>query len=493
MRSSEGVRTVAEASAVQQRVRSAGFVLGPLLAAAVYGMLPDAYAGPTGAPVAFGAAGRATAAVGAWMAVWWMTEAIPIYATALMPLALLPLLGATSMRAAAAPYGHELIFLFLGGFVLALALQRWGLDRRISLHVLQRVADRPRAIIGAFMGVTALLSMWVSNTATAVMMLPIAVGVIEASDPDVGFERGLLLGIAYAASIGGIGTLVGTPPNLFLASYASESLGVEIGFARWMGIGVPLVAIFLPIAWVLLTRVLHRVEVRRIEGGSEHARDALLAMGPMTRPEWTVLAVFLATATLWMTRPLLPFEGLTDPGIAILAALSLFVIPADRRPGVRVMSWETAVQLPWGILVLFGGGLSLAAAIRDNGVGELLGASVAGWSGLPPLLLVAAVVALVIFLTEITSNTATAATLLPILGGLAPGLGVPPLLLVVPAAVAASCAFMLPVATPPNAVVFASQRITVLQMARAGLWLNLVGIVLITGLGYTLALRLLSP
>lgn len=481
------------ASGAQRRLRRAGLVLGPLLAAAVHWLLPDSYAGRNGLPVPFTDAGHATTAVAVWMAIWWMTEAIPIYATALIPLGLLPLLGATSMKAAAAPYGHELIFLFMGGFILALALQRWSLDRRISLLVLKRVGDRPHAVVGAFMLVTAGLSMWVSNTATSMMMLPIALGVIETSRRDPGFETSLLLGIAYAASIGGIGTLVGTPPNLFLASYASDDLGIEIGFARWMAIGVPLTGIFLPIAWLLLTRVLHPIRVRRIEGARRHASEALAELGPMTRAEWSVLVVFATTATLWITRPLLPVPGLSDPGIAILAALSLFLIPVDRRAGVFVMSWETAVTLPWGILVLFGGGLSLAAAIRVNGVGELLGASVAGFAGLPPILLVAAVVTLVIFLTEITSNTATAATLVPIFAGLAPGLGIDPLLLIVPAAVAASCAFMLPVATPPNAVVFGSGRVTLPQMARTGLWLNGIGILLITGLCYALVIPLLGP
>jgi sodium-dependent dicarboxylate transporter 2/3/5 len=469
-----------------------GVVLGPALALATYWLLPDSYATGGSEPVAFSEAGRATAAIAVWMAAWWMTEAIPIYATALMPLGFLPLLRATPIKAAASPYGHELIFLFMGGFILALAMQRWRLDRRISLVVLQWVGDRPEAIVGAFMLVTAGLSMWVSNTATAVMMLPIALGVIDASDSDEGFGIGLLLGIAYAASIGGIGTLVGTPPNLFLASYASESLGVEIGFARWMGVGVPLVVVFLPIAWLLLTRVLHPIRVRSVEGGRRHAREALEALGPISRAEWTVMAVFGVTATLWVTRPLLPLPGLTDPGIAILAALALFVIPVDRSQGVFVMNWETAVKLPWGILLLFGGGLSLAAAIRVNGVGELLGSSVAGWDSLSPLLLMGCVVTLMIFLTEITSNTATAATLLPILGGLAPGLGVDPLLLVVPAAVAASCAFMLPVATPPNAIVFGSERIRLPQMARTGIWLNLIGIVVITGLCYALVIPLLG-
>lgn len=475
---------------------------GPALVVAAWLGLPDAYVNPSGQLVPFTPAGRATAGVALWMGLWWMTEVIPLYATALLPLVLLPVLGAASMKEAAAPYGHDLIFLFLGGFILALAMQRWGLDRRISLGVLRFVGRSPHAVVGAFMGVTACLSMWVSNTATSVMMLPIALGVIEVSEADGGFERSLLLGIAYAASIGGIGTLVGTPPNLFLASYASANLGIEIGFVGWMKIGVPLVALFLPITWLLLTRVLHPIRVRSVAAGQRYAQDALQALGPMKRGEWAVLAVFAVTVALWMTLPLLrqisvggvrPLAGLTDPGIAVLAALALFVIPVEPRESVFVMSWETAVTLPWGILLLFGGGLSLAAAIQANGVGELLGASVSGFAGLPPLVVVVGVTTLMIFLTEMTSNTATAATLIPIFAGLAPGLGVAPMSLAVPAAMAASCAFMLPVATPPNAVVFASQRIPVRAMARTGLLLNLIGIVLISAISWILAGPALAP
>ncbi|MCP3984499.1 MAG: DASS family sodium-coupled anion symporter [bacterium] len=461
------------------------------------------------------AGARATAGLAVWMAIWWMTEAIPLYATALLPLAVLPFAGARTIRETAAPYAHELIFLFMGGFVLALAMQRWRLDRRIALSVLQRVGARPSRVVAGFMGLTALFSMWVSNTATTVMMLPIAVSVIalvgETSSTTPGaselapeapegraFACALLLGIAYAASIGGVGTLIGTPPNLFMASFASQELGIEIGFARWMGIGLPLVAVFLPITWWLLTRVTFPIRIRHIPGGEAVYRRAALALGPMRRAEWITLGIFLLAAMTWITRPWLsaieiggvhPLAGLSDPGIAIIAALALFVLPAGHGQGA-VMDWETAVKLPWGLLLLFGGGLSLAAALQAHGIGAFLGEQVGALADLPPLLLVGAVVSGMIFLTEITSNTATAATLVPILAGIAPGLGVEPLLLVVPATVAASCAFMLPVATPPNAVIFGSGRIQIGDMLRAGLWLNLVGIALITGLIYTLVLHL---
>lgn len=477
-----------------------GLVAGPVLAGLAYLALPTTYAGVAGDLISFGSSGRATAALAVWMAVWWMTEAIPVYATALLPLALFPTLGIATIDAAAAPYAHELIFLFMGGFVLALAMERWGLHRRIAFSVLSVVGDRASRMVGGFMFASAALSMWVSNTATAVMMLPIALSVVRLAgdDEDGRFRVALLLGVAYGCSIGGIGTLIGTPPNLFLASYARSELGVEISFVRWMAFGVPLVACFLPAAWWLLTRVLYPLGDRRIQGGREGVRHALAELGPLGRGERITMFVFAITAVSWVARPLLvglpwaPFAGLTDTGIAIVAALSLFCIPVDARQRVFAMDWETAVRLPWGVLVLFGGGLSLAAAIRHNGVGDFIGSQFANFGTLPTFVLVVAIVTLVVFLTELTSNTATTATLVPILAGLASGLGTAPMLLIVPAAVAASCAFMLPVATPPNAIVFGSGYISMFEMNRAGLLLNIVGIALITALTYALAIPALG-
>jgi sodium-dependent dicarboxylate transporter 2/3/5 len=498
-------------------VQWVGLLLAPLLAAFAYAALPEAYPSAEGEVVPFTHAGRVTVGVGVWMAVWWMTEAIPVYATALIPLALLPLFGAASSKAAAAPYGHELIFLFMGGFILALSMERWRLHRRIAFFALRFAGTRPVSIVGAFMLVSAVLSMWVSNTATAIMMLPVALSVIQLarggekaaagtqlSQEDGGvanFALCLLLGVAYGCSIGGIGTLIGTPPNLFLASYVESQLGREISFALWMGVALPLVAVFLPLTWLLLTRVLYPIELQTIEGGDSLTREAYASFGPMNAGERWTLVVFAATAGLWIFRPWIsdleiggsmPFAGLSDSAVAILAALCLFVIPVDRSRRQFVMDWETAVKLPWGLLVLFGGGLSLAAAIRHNGVGEFLGSQVSGLAGVPSVVLVLGIVTLMIFLTELTSNTATAATLIPIFAELAPALGVSPLLLVVPAAIGASCAFMLPVATPPNAIVFASGYVTIPQMSRAGVWLNLLGIVLITLLVYAVAIPMLG-
>ncbi|MGI9590570.1 MAG: SLC13 family permease [Myxococcota bacterium] len=495
-----------------------GLGAGPIVALAVAALLPDAYPSGSGEPVAFPPAGRATAAVAAWMALWWLTEAIPVYATALLPLVLLPLLGAVPMRAAAAPYAHELIFLFMGGFLIALAMERWGLHRRLALATLRLVGDRSTHVVGGFMLVTALLSMWVSNTATAIMLLPVATSVIarvarqhgaaspeaalaDRSSPVRPFALCLLLGIAYGASIGGMGTPIGTPPNVVLLTFMKSELGREVSFARWMTVALPLVAIFLPLVWLLLTRVIYPIDLPRIEGGRRVFAEALAELGPMVRAERVVLTVFLLAAVLWITRPLLigvevagiaPLAGLSDPGIAMLAALLLFVIPAERDPRRFVLDWDTAVKLPWGILVLFGGGLSLASAIRVNGVGELLASQVAGLAGTPSLLIVFAVVTLVVFLTELTSNTATTATLVPVLAALAPGLELDPVLLIVPAALAASCAFMLPVATPPNAIVFGSGLVRLPEMSRAGFWLNWLGIALITALAYAVVLPVLG-
>jgi len=486
-----------------------------LLALAFAAWLPDQYVGVDGSRVAFEPAGRTTTAVAAWMAAWWLTEAIPIQATALLPLALFPLLGALPMKVAAAPYAHPLIFLFLGGFLIAVAMDRWGLHRRLALVALRVVGERPTHMVGGFMLATALLSMWISNSATAIMMLPVATSVIELVVPQAAagaaktsgaprtrpFALALLLGVAYAASIGGIGTPIGTPPNLFLISYAEEQLGRPISFVRWMGVGMTMVALFLPATWWLLTRVLFPPGIERVEGGAAAVRGALAELGPMGRGERITLGIFGATSLLWVTRPLLqaievaghrPLAGLHDASIAMLGALALFVIPVDRRAGIFTLDWEHARRLPWGVLLLFGGGLSLAAAMQANGVGHLLGSQVGALASWPPWVLVVGTVIAIVFLTELTSNTATTATLVPILGGLAPGLGLDPMLLVVPAAMAASCAFMLPAATPPNAAIFGSGLVTIRDMSRAGFWLNWIGVVLVTVVTYAVAMPLLA-
>lgn len=496
-----------------------GLFAGPIAALITYATLPETYVDPTGEVIAFTEAGRATAAVGVWMAIWWLTEAIHISATALLPIALLPLFGARTIEEATAPYANNLIFLFMGGFMISLAMQRWNLHKRIALLTLRMVGTNPHMTVAGFMLATAVLSMWVSNTATTIMMLPIALSVIattfsQVADrelpepgrqlPDIAgknFALCLMLGIAYAASIGGVGTIIGTPPNLILVSYIRETMGIEISFFQWLLIGLPIVVIFLPLAWLLLTRVLYPIRVDRTFEGEDVIASEYAKLGPMSRGERATLVVFSCTALAWITRPLLseieiagvaPLAGLTDAGIAIIAGIALFVIPVNVKEREFVMSWDMMKNLPWGILILFGGGLSLAASVEATGVGEFLGHQVEGLRGVSVLMLVLLVAAMVVFLTELTSNTATTATLVPILAGIAPGLGIDPLMLIVPIALAASMAFMMPVATPPNAIVFGSGYITIPQMVRAGFWLNLVSIMIVTAAMFSIVVPLLG-
>lgn len=493
-----------------------GLALGPVLAVVAYALLPAAEVDEAGNIVrGLSDAGRATAAIGVLMAVWWLSEAIPLSATALLPLVLFPMTGAAPMGKAAAPYADSVIFLFLGGFILGLGMERWGLHKRIALIVVMLVGTGPKRLIGGFMLASAMISMWVNNTSTTIMMLPIALSVIglvaarhaapgtrpeDVRSPDPNFDSTLLLGIAYAASIGGVATLIGTAPNAIMKGFVERELGREIGFANWLMLGLPLVAVYLPLAWAYMTCISQPVRLKSIPGGKEMIRSEYRALGGMSRGEWTVFGVFVCTVALWLTRPLLnewgreladgasggmlaaarALQGLNDSTIAVMAALALFVIPVNAGKRVFAMDWPTAERLPWGVLLLFGGGLSLAAAITANGVDAYIGQMLGGLGHLPLWLAVLIVCTVVIFLTELTSNTAVTTAMLPILAAAAPSLGVDPMRLVVPAAVAASMAFMLPVATPPNAIVYGSGRIRIGQMARAGLGLNIIGIVLIT-------------
>jgi len=453
--------------------RNAGLFLGPvLLFAVLFAPAPDSLT-----PEAW-----RTAGVALLMAAWWITEAIPIFATALLPLALFPLLGTADIRETAAPYANPVIFLFLGGFLIAQGTQKWGLHRRLALAIVRRLGFRPARLVAGFMAATAFLSMWMSNTATAILMLPIAASVIElgGEDADAAPARNLgvclLLGIAYSASIGGIGTLVGTPPNALMAGFFAETYGVEIGFAEWMAVGVPVVAVLLPLCWVVLTRLVFPVGAAELAGGRAALAEATGRLGRLSRGEAIVAVAFCLTATAWILRPQLErlVPGVSDAGIAIFFGVSLFVVPVDFRRGEFALDWQEASKLPWEVLLLFGGGLSLAAAISSTGLAEWIGASLGGLGTLPLPLLVGLVVLVMIFLTELTSNTASTAAFLPVLASVAVALGESPVLLAVPAVVAASCAFMLPVATPPNAIVFAGGRIRIDQMARAGLALNLL-------------------
>ena len=441
------------------------------------------------------------AAVGVLMAIFWVSEALPLPATALLPLPLFPLLGVMPMKAVAAPYASPVIFLFMGGFVIALAMERWRLHERIALFVLKSVGERMDFLVGGFMLATAALSMWVSNTATTLMMLPIALSVAalhngEASGQGsagrsgaASFPAALLLSVAYGATAGGVATLVGTPPNAFLAGFMEQNYGVQIGFAQWMAMALPMSVVLLALMWWLMTRVIYKLRNHTIAGAQAIIKERVARQGNMSRGEKTVAVLFFLLALAWITRPLigkaLPGVPIDDAVIAMCAAVLAFLIPVDLRRGVFLMNWEWAKRLPFGILLLFGGGLTLASAIDKTGLAAWIGEQLGVLGGMPPILIVVAMIALLIFLTELTSNTATTAAFLPVVAALALTLGEHPLLLAVPAALAASCAFMLPVATPPNAIVFSSGHLRIAQMARAGVLLNLVAIVLITVVAYS--------
>ena len=430
-----------------------------------------------------------TAAVALLLAIFWLTEALPIAVTALLPIVLFPTLGISPVAEATAPYANPIVFLFMGGFIMALAIERCNLHRRIAMNVLIRVGAREDLQIAGFMFATALLSMWVSNTATTALMLPVALSVVprdgsgQIQPARAGFATALMLSIAYGASIGGISTLIGTPPNALFAGFMLETYQVEIGFAQWMRLGVPMSILLFGICWLLLTRVLFPVGRSELPGARAAVENELARLGPMSVAEKRVAVVFSCTALLWMTRPVLagafPALQLSDATIAIAAAVAFFVIPSGDRAGAALLTWRNAERLPWGVLLLFGGGLSLAAAVASTGLAEWIAGSLSGLGGWPVAGLILAVAVLILSLTELTSNVATTATFLPLVAALAESLGQSPVMFAIPAVLAASGAFMLPVATPPNAIVFGSGCLTIPQMVRAGFWLNVASVILI--------------
>jgi len=430
-----------------------------------------------------------TAGVVGVMAVLWMTEAIPIPVTALLPLVLFPLLGVAAVKEAAAPYANPVIYLFLGGFVLALGLQRWRLHERMAYWIIGLTGSRVSRVLAGFMAATAFVSMWINNSATTVMMLPMAVSVAGLLAARLGADErakagvglALLLGIAYAASIGGVGTLIGTAPNAFMAGFMRENYGIHIGFAEWMLVGVPFVVGGIFLTHVLLVRMCLTDRRLEVEGLREEVRGELAKLGGWTRGEVAVAAVFCLAALLWMAQPLLKprVPGLSDAVIGMAAGVVLFLIPVNWRRGEFVLAGRDLRELPFGVLLLLGGGLSMAEMIDSTGLAAWLGTWTAGWQVLPVALVVVLVTLVIIFLTELTSNTATTATFLPVVASVAAGMGQAPMVLVLPAVIAASCAFMLPVGTPPNAIVFASGLVPLSRMARVGLILNVIFSVLI--------------
>ena len=440
---------------------------------------------------------QAVLASTAWIAVWWICEAIPIPATSLLPVVLFPMTGAMSTSAVTPSYANHLVFLFMGGFMIALAMERWNLHRRIALTIIMIIGGGPKRIILGFMVATAFLSMWISNTATTMMMTPIALAVIlqfavliqrENLDVDVtlgrfSFGTALMLGIAYSASIGGVATLIGTPPNAVFAGVVKEMYDQDIGFGQWMLYGVPLAAVALVFCWYYLTNLAFKITFKELPGGRELISQELNKLGPIGKEELRVLIVFASVAFLWLVRGFLLsdiFPGMSDATIAILGALVLFAWPVNLARGKFLLDWHAVRNLPWGILILFGGGFAVAGGFSQSGLAEWIATRLTVLEGAPMLLIVCAVVTLAIFLTEITSNTATSTMLMPIMASMAIAMGLHPYALMATAALACSFAFMLPVATPPNAIVFGSGYITIPQMARAGVFMDLFGIVVIT-------------
>ena len=479
----------------RSRHQTIGLYLGPALA------LLMLLIGP---PDGLDAIAWRTAAVGVLMATWWATEALPIAVTAFLPIVLFPWFEISTIQEATAPYSNKVIYLFLGGFIVAFAMQRWNLHRRIALNVLRVAGSNGRSLIGGFMLAAALLSMWVMNTSTTMMLLPIAISIITVINKSVAtlndkerndFQHALLLGVAYGATIGGISTLVGTAPNAMLAAFMQDNYDTEIDFARWMLVGIPLSAVMLPLAWFTLTRFVFNVDFETSGEGRAELERMRLDMGSMTTPEKRVAAVFLIMALAWITRPLLAdvpgLGAIDDSGIAMAGAVALFLIASGDKSDPVLLRWEYAERLPWSVLILFGGGLSLAGAVQRTGLAEWIGLSLQTLGTLPLVLLVMVAAAMIIFLTELTSNIATTATFLPVVGAIAIEAGINPIVLTVPVTLAASCAFMLPVATPPNAIVFGSGLLSIPRMVRAGFALNLIAIVLVTAVAVGIAPRIL--
>ncbi len=467
-------------SRARSRYQDVSLILGPAVAALMLLIGP----GDVMADVAW-----KTAAMGVWMAIWWATEAVPVAVTAFLPLVCFTPLGIAEPKSAAAPYANPIIYLYLGGFMIAITMQKWQLHRRIALIILASCGTNGRSLVGGFMLVAASFSMWMTNTSTTMLLLPIVISVIAVvSDTVEGLEKQqqrnfsicLLLGTAFAATIGGMATLIGTPPNTLLAGFLQENYGIEISFARWMLIGLPFTLIMLPLAWLILTRLIYPITFQTSEETRQHLNQIRDELGSVTAAEFRIGAIFLTVVLGWMCRPwlikTLGIEGITDTGIVMTAALLLFLVPSGANKGEKLMNWSMTRDLPWSILVLFGGGLSLASAVSESGLALWLGYSLSPLGAFSIAAVVIGTAALVIFMTELTSNLATTATLLPVVAALAAELGQSPLVLSVPLALAASCAFMLPVATPPNAIVYASGKLTVPQMAKAGLALNAIGI-----------------
>lgn len=466
--------------------RKIGFVAGPLLCILIL-LLPFDIIDPAIDNVL---------AIAAWMIIWWITEAVSISVTALIPLALFPLLGVGDIKSVAQNYANPIVYLFFGGFVIALALEKVQLHKRIALSILKITGTKANGIILGFMIATALMSMWISNTASTVVMLPIAVSVIQLliddadgfTKNDRNFALSIMLGIAFSANIGGVSTLIGTPPNSVMLAFLNETYQIDIGFFQWMKMGVPFAVIMLVITYLCITRLFYPNGLGRIGGSGDIIQQELDKLGKMSRGEIIVLIIFLLTAVSWMIRSylnsLLPNISLTDTTISVIAALLMFIVPIDFKKGHFPIDWKDTSRLPWGILILFGGGLALASGLAETGFIDMIGEYISSQTSWSMWVVTAVLIFLMLFMTELMSNVALVTILIPLVVGIAIGMDVPILQMVIPVTLASSCAFMLPMATPPNAIVFASGHVRVDQMARIGIVLNLISVGLLFALAY---------
>jgi len=447
-----------------------------------------------------------TFAIALLMAIWWITEVVPLAITALLPVVLFPLFGVMNGKAVSSTYFNHVIFLFIGGFLVALAMQKWDLHKRIAIRILLITGSSPARILLGFMLATSFLSMWISNTATAMMMVPILLSITKKLEDFIEkkelkkYTVGLLLGVAYSASIGGIATLVGTPPNLSFARIFQIMFpsAPEISFSTWFIYALPISIIFFVITWAYLY-YLYKPKKNLSALKDINFHQQYKELGPATYEQKAVGIIFVSLAILWLTRAGLNIGSVDIPGwsslfsspeyindgtVAIALSIILFIIPAKSEKGKRIMDWATASKIPWNIVLLFGGGFALASAFKESGLSIWVGEQLSDIGSLHPIIIIAIISLTMTFLTELTSNTATTEMLLPVLAGLSISTGINPLLLMLPATISASMAFMLPVATPPNAIVFGSNKITVMEMARTGIVLNLVGVIIITLVTY---------
>ena len=489
-----------EIGAISNQSKVIPLILGPLVALAVYFLLPEQLGSSSGDPQAFSHAARACAGIVLWMAIWWFTEAVPIAVTSLLPIVLFPLFGVQNAANTLKEYANGTIFLFLGGFLIAAGIARWHLDRRIALLTIRLVGTKPQQIILGLLLSTSFISAWVSNTATAAMMVPIALAVlivVRSTREDRPIDRkehnfgvSVLLAVAYGASLGGVLTLIGTPPNGIFARFVEQTYGVSVNFLDWMKISVPVIGVMIVITYLLMTKVLFREQIEALPGGKEWVKAEYAKLGPMSRGEKIVLTVFVTAALLWCFGPVIrsleiggmtPFKPLSDTVIAMAAGIILFIIPVDYKKGIHALDWSSASEtVAWDVLLLFGGGLSMAAAIQSTGLADIIGAQAVALSALPKAAVMGGITTIAVFASEFTSNTALAATMMPLVSAIAQSINMHPEPLLICTTFGASLAFMMPVGTPPNAIIFGTGRIRIGEMIRAGFWLNVCGIVVST-------------